>query len=174
MNVNVSAKQLALPDFAQIVQSALVASGLDPDGLNVEITESALMSNADLARATLVELRRMGVHIHLDDFGTGYSSLAYLRDFPIDALKIDHSFVGYSNPDVGLASIEIVRMIIALAQSLSLTVTAEGVETDEQHEQLRTLGCTNAQGFLFSRPVDALKAGAMIGTYFAGTPSACV
>jgi EAL domain-containing protein (putative c-di-GMP-specific phosphodiesterase class I) len=110
----------------------------------------------------------LGVHIHLDDFGTGYSSLAYLHHFPIDALKIDRSFVSDSkvcNSEGGLTSIEIVRMIVALAQSLSLAVTAEGVETDEQRKQLRALGCTNAQGYYFSRPVDASKASALITEY---------
>jgi diguanylate cyclase (GGDEF)-like protein len=160
MNVNVSAKQLATPLFARTVESALSASGLNPDGLNVEITESVLVTDADAARSTLGQLKRLGVHIHLDDFGTGYSSLGYLHNFPIDGLKIDRSFVSdskVSNSKGGLASIDIVRAIVALAQSLSLNVTAEGIETDEQREQLRTLGCSHGQGYYFSRPVEASK-----------------
>jgi diguanylate cyclase (GGDEF)-like protein len=152
MNVNVSPKQFTT-DFARTVESALLASGLSPDGLNLEITESVVINDANIARAALMQLRALGVHVHLDDFGTGYSSLAYVHNFPIDALKIDRSFV--SSSGAGLANIEIIRAIIALAQSLSLTVTAEGVETQEQYEQLRALGCTNGQGYYFSRPVDA-------------------
>jgi len=168
MNVNVSARQLATPLFARTVESALSESGLHPGGLNVEITESVLVTDADAARRTLGHLRRLGVHIHLDDFGTGYSSLAYLHNFPIDALKIDRSFVsgtGASDSKAGLMNIDIVQTIIALAQSLSLAVTAEGIETDEQREQLRAIGCTHGQGYYFSRPVDASKAGGLIAAY---------
>lgn len=122
------------------------------------------MDDAEQARTTLLRIRKLGVSIHLDDFGTGYSSLSYLRDFPIDSLKIDRSFVSTAadNATSGLASTEIVRNIIDLAQSLSLTVTAEGTETAAQVEALRALGCTNAQGFHFSRPVDALAAAGII------------
>jgi diguanylate cyclase (GGDEF)-like protein len=171
MNVNVSARQLASPGFANIVAGVLAASGLSSSSLNVEVTESVLVTDAEAGRLVLEQLRRLGVRIHLDDFGTGYSSLAYLHKFPIDALKIDRSFV--SGTDVGesaagLASIEIVRTIIALAQSLSLAVTAEGIETDEQREALRALGCTNAQGYYFSRAVDAHAADALIATHLNG------
>jgi diguanylate cyclase (GGDEF)-like protein len=165
MNINVSAKQLASRGFVRTMESALSTNGLDPDGINMEITESVLMDNPDQARAILMEIKSMGVHIHLDDFGTGYSSLAYLRDFPIDALKIDKSFVSSSNASnagATLASVEIIRTIVALAQSLALTITAEGVETDAQREQLRTLGCDRGQGYYFSRPLDASRAGAFI------------
>jgi EAL domain-containing protein (putative c-di-GMP-specific phosphodiesterase class I) len=168
MNVNVSAKQLMEPNFAEIMESALADSGVDPHALNMEITESILMENADHARSMLARIKCLGVQIHLDDFGTGYSSLAYLRDFPIDALKIDKSFVSRSDDDdlcAHLASVEIVRTIIALAQSLSLTVTAEGVETDRQRSELRALGCTRAQGYYFSRPVEASAAGAYIAQH---------
>ncbi len=173
MNINVSANQLTAPGFLQSVQMALADFELNPDGVNIEITESVLVDDAGRAGALLAQLRLLGLHIHLDDFGTGYSSLAYLRDFPIDALKIDQSFV--SNPkgksDTGLTSTEIVRTIIALAQSLSLDVTAEGVESAEQREQLRALGCTNGQGYLFSRPLEAPKAGALIAAYGDAIPA---
>jgi EAL domain-containing protein (putative c-di-GMP-specific phosphodiesterase class I) len=171
MNVNVSAKQLIEPNFAEIMESALVDSGVDPHALNMEITESILMENADHARSMLARIKRLGVQIHLDDFGTGYSSLAYLRDFPIDALKIDKSFVSRRDDDhVGayLASVEIVRTIIALAQSLSLSVTAEGVETESQRAGLRALGCTGAQGYYFSRPIEAAAAAAFIAEHALG------
>ena len=103
----------------------------------------------------------MGVKIHLDDFGTGYSSLGYLQRFPVDTLKIDRSFISMS----GRSSVdnpEIVRAIASLAKSLSMKTTVEGVETQQQAEELRLLNCTNAQGYLFSRPVDAATAGRLI------------
>ena len=166
MNINVSAKQLAAPDFIPTLENALARTGVAARNVNLEITESVLMTNADQARVTLARVRGLGLKIHLDDFGTGYSSLSYLREFPIDSLKIDRSFI--SGPDdgeaAGLASTEIVRSIINLAQSLSLSVTAEGTETAEQVEALRQLGCTNVQGFHFSRPVEASAATDMIAT----------
>ncbi len=166
INVNVSGKQLASPDFIATVESALATSGLRAESVHIEITESVLMHNAEEARATLTRIRKLGIQIHLDDFGTGYSSLSYLRDFPIDALKIDRSFVSTAKDEMtaGLASAEIVRTIIGLAQSLSLSVTAEGTETAAQVEELRDLGCTNVQGFHFSRPVEASAAATMISS----------
>ena len=160
INVNVSAKQLAVLSFSDTVERALSASGLQADGLNLEITESVIMDNADDARAILSGLRALGVRVHLDDFGTGYSSLTYLNKFTIDVLKIDRSFVG--NCETGVACPEIVRSIIALGQSLSIDVTAEGIETDDQLVQLRALGCTSGQGYYFSHPTDAFAAGALI------------
>jgi diguanylate cyclase (GGDEF)-like protein len=164
INVNVSGKQLASPDFIATVESALATSGLRAESVNMEITETVLMHNAEESRETLTRIRKLGIQIHLDDFGTGYSSLSYLRHFPIDSLKIDRSFVSTAKDDMtaGLASAEIVRTIIDLAQSLSLSVTAEGAETAAQVEALRDLGCTNVQGFHFSRPVEALAAATMI------------
>jgi diguanylate cyclase (GGDEF)-like protein len=164
MNINVSGKQLASPDFLAVLDDALAASGLPADRVNIEITESVLMENAERTRSTLTQIRRRGVRIHLDDFGTGYSSLSYLRNFPIDSLKIDRSFVSAAGDTAtsGLASEEIVRTIIGLAQSLSLTVTAEGTETLAQVEALRDLGCTNVQGYHFSRPVASGTAAGII------------
>jgi len=167
MNVNVSPKQFT-PDFPQIVEDALSTCGLSAAALNLEITESALINDGVVARAALTQLRALGVRIHLDDFGTGYSSLAYLQNFPIDALKIDRSFVSSSGP--GLANTEIVRAIIALARSLSLTLTAEGVETQEQRERLRGLACANGQGYYFSRPVDAAAAANLIASLASEIP----
>jgi EAL domain-containing protein (putative c-di-GMP-specific phosphodiesterase class I) len=164
MNVNVSSKQLTSPDFLATVESALAISDLRAECVNLEITESVLLHNAGDVRDTLRQIRQLGIQIHLDDFGTGYSSLAYLRDFPIDALKIDRSFVSTADNEAttGLASIDIVRSIIGLAKSMSLSVTAEGIETAEQVDELRGLGCTNMQGFHFSRPIEALAAASMI------------
>jgi diguanylate cyclase (GGDEF)-like protein len=174
MNVNVSAKQLAMPGFARTVAQALAASGLS-GGLNVEITETVLVTDADAARSTLAQLRQLGVSVHLDDFGTGYSSLGYLHNFPIDVLKIDRSFVsGGLTPgeNAGLASLEIVRTIVALARSLSLMVTAEGIETSAQCERLLDLGCTHGQGYYFSRPMDAWAAEAYIAASATGALAA--
>jgi diguanylate cyclase (GGDEF)-like protein len=164
MNINVSGKQLASPDFLPVLDHALTVSGLPADRVNIEITESVLMENAERTRSTLTQIRRRGARIHLDDFGTGYSSLSYLRNFPIDSLKIDRSFVSAAGDTAssGLASEEIVRTIIGLAHSLSLTVTGEGTETLAQVEALRDLGCTTVQGYHFSRPVASGTAAGII------------
>ena len=166
ININVSAKQLASPEFFATVESALARSGLRAESINLEITESVMLHNAADARQTLNRIRNLGIQIHLDDFGTGYSSLSYLRNFPVDALKIDRSFVSTADDEstAGLASADIVRSIIALAESMSLSVTAEGVETAAQVEALRDLGCTHMQGFHFSRPVEATAAASIIST----------
>ncbi len=170
ININVSAKQLLSPNFVDMVKHALAASHLSADCVNVEITETVLMENAEQGRIILLQLRELGVHIHLDDFGTGYSSLAYLRELPIDSIKIDRSFVSAATDTAtsGLASVEIVQTIIALAQSLALTTTAEGTETLVQVDALRGLGCTNAQGYYFSRPVDGTAAASIIKQAGAG------
>jgi EAL domain-containing protein (putative c-di-GMP-specific phosphodiesterase class I) len=166
MNVNVSGKQLESPDFLATVESALALSGLRAESINLEITESVLLQNAADVRETLRRIRQLGIQIHLDDFGTGFSSLSYLRDFPIDAVKIDRSFVSTAENEAtaGLASVDIVRSIIALAKSMSLSVTAEGIETATQVAELRDLGCTTMQGFHFSRPIEAVAAASMIAT----------
>jgi diguanylate cyclase (GGDEF)-like protein len=166
MNINVSGKQLESPNFIATIEGALATTGLGPERINLEITESVLLHDAEDVRETLRRIRKLGIQIHLDDFGTGYSSLSYLRDFPIDAVKIDRSFVSTAENGAatGLASVDIVRSIIALANSMSLTVTAEGIETAAQVDELRDLGCTNMQGFHFSRPIEAVAAAAMIAS----------
>ncbi|MBV9283570.1 MAG: EAL domain-containing protein, partial [Acidimicrobiia bacterium] len=133
------------------VDRALRESGLDPDRLWLEITESVLMEDADAAVAALERLRGLGVHLCVDDFGTGYSSLAYLRRFPVDALKVDRSFVAGLGKDPEDSAI--VEAVVSMAHSLRLSVVAEGVETDEQLARLRELGCELAQGFYFAAPV---------------------
>lgn len=153
MAVNVSKRHLAQADFVEGVEALLAQSQVDPERLCLEITESAIMDNALLATAKLQRLRQARIQLAMDDFGTGYSSLSYLHKFPFTALKIDRSFVNQIGNESGTT--EIVRAIVTLARNLKVMVTAEGVETKEQLETLRNLGCTHAQGFLISRPVDA-------------------
>lgn len=151
--VNLSARQFRHSDLASVVEHALVDTGLDARWLELEITESVVMQDAAQAVVTLGQLKAKGLTISVDDFGTGYSSLSYLKRFPIDALKIDRSFVRdiASNPD----DAAIARAIVTMAESLKLDVVAEGVETEEQLRFLRDHGCGLAQGFLFSKPVPA-------------------
>jgi diguanylate cyclase (GGDEF)-like protein len=165
INVNVSAKQFVSSGLLDHITQALARYRLDSANLHVEITESAIMSCAETATETLVELRRMGVEVQLDDFGTGYSSLGYLHRFPVAALKIDRSFVSTAGP--GIANVQIVHTITSLARSLGMQTTAEGVETPEQFEALRAVGCTNAQGFYLSRPLCAADAGRMVELFCA-------
>lgn len=152
MSVNVSAVQFAQPRLLEVVNRALAESGLRPQALTLEITESVIMHDAESAVGMLRALKHMGVKLSIDDFGTGYSSLSYLKRFPIDILKIDKSFVrslGVNDEDTA-----IVRAIMALAKSLRLMTIAEGVETERQVELLQREQCDRFQGFHFSRPVD--------------------
>jgi EAL domain-containing protein (putative c-di-GMP-specific phosphodiesterase class I) len=153
MAVNVSTLQFREGDVAELVKQALAESGLPPQFLELEITESVLMQRVDENAHVLQELRSMGIHISIDDFGTGYSSLSYLKRMPIDALKIDRSFVNDITEDGDGAAI--VSTIINLAHNLKLRAVAEGVETQEQADFLRARGCDEIQGFLVSRPVSA-------------------
>lgn len=151
--VNLSARQLAQQDLPQLVAGILGDAGLSPEDLEIEVTESTVMHDADGAAAALGRLKRMGVRITVDDFGTGYSSLSYLKRFPIDCVKIDGAFVrGLPH---GADDVAITRGVFAMAHSLRMTVVAEGVETQEQLAFLRQIGCDEAQGFLFARPMDA-------------------
>jgi EAL domain-containing protein (putative c-di-GMP-specific phosphodiesterase class I) len=149
--VNVSALQLRRRNFVSEVRTALGEAGTDGGGIDLEITESLLMSEVDESIRKLRELREMGMRIALDDFGTGYSSLAYLSKLPVDTLKIDRAFVHgmTENPD----DTSIVSTIISLGQGLRLKVVAEGVETEQQAQLLRLLRCDQVQGYLFSPPV---------------------
>jgi diguanylate cyclase (GGDEF)-like protein/PAS domain S-box-containing protein len=150
ITVNVSSRQLAQQNFMLIVEQALHQAGLKPCDLRLEITETALMDNPREAARLLRELREFGVKIYLDDFGTGYSSLSHLHKLPVDALKIDRSFVkSLLLPDRPA----IVESILALARTLKTSVVAEGIEDDVQARELERLGCTHAQGYLFSRPL---------------------
>ncbi|HEX9986158.1 MAG TPA: EAL domain-containing protein [Thermoanaerobaculia bacterium] len=153
MSVNLSARQFAQPDLVQQVRAVLAETGIDPACLQLEITESNAMQNAESSMFTLRELRALGVKIAMDDFGTGYSSLNYLKRFPIDTLKLDQAFVHDITSDTADAAI--VSAVIAMAHSLELTVVAEGVETAEQLEMLRQKDCDLIQGFYYSRPIPA-------------------
>ena len=152
ITVNVSSRQLMQHNFLRIVEQAVQKARLKPSDLRLEITETALMESPNLAAGMLRDLRDFGVKIYLDDFGTGYSSLSHLHKLPVDALKIDRSFVrSLVLPDRPA----IVESILALARTLNTSVVAEGIETDVQAHELERLGCTHAQGFLFSRPLSA-------------------
>jgi EAL domain-containing protein (putative c-di-GMP-specific phosphodiesterase class I) len=149
--VNLSAVQFGSPGLVGVIDAALAASGLSSDRLELEITETVLLTNSEVTLAMLYELRERGVTVSMDDFGTGYSSLSYLQSFPYDKLKIDRSFVKDIAESVG--SLNIVRAITALAKGLGMAVTAEGVETIEQRDALLAEGCTQMQGYLFSEPL---------------------
>ncbi len=152
ISVNVSGKIFARPDLARRVLSILEETGLDPHSLQLEITETVLMDHGDAAVAGLRELRDRGVQLHLDDFGTGYSSLSYLQMFSYDTLKIDRSFVSQLASG---GSNTIVQAIVGLGRMLNMNVIAEGVETAAQADRLRQMACPEAQGYWFSRPLDA-------------------
>ncbi len=158
--VNLSPVQFKSPHLIGSVTEALAASGLDARRLELEITESVLLQNSEATLTTLHELRAMGVRISLDDFGTGYSSLTYLRSFPFDKIKIDRSFV--SELATREDSMAIIRAVTGLGRSLGIITTAEGVENDVQLELLRREGCTQAQGYLFSRPRPASDVAMML------------
>jgi EAL domain-containing protein (putative c-di-GMP-specific phosphodiesterase class I) len=146
--VNVSPVQLKCETRALKIASALAASGLRASRLELEITEAVLIRDDEAALAILHQLRAIGVRIALDDFGTGYSSLSYLKRFPFDKIKIDRCFVS-DITEIGGSS-AIVQAVVNIAAARNMTTTAEGVETLEQKERLRTLGCTEMQGYLFS------------------------
>jgi EAL domain-containing protein (putative c-di-GMP-specific phosphodiesterase class I) len=148
--VNLSPLQLLHPSLVPMVVNALASAGLPASRLDVEITETVLMQNTATTLAALHRLRGLGIRISMDDFGTGYSSLSNLRSFPFDKIKIDRSFI-HGLPD-GEDSVAIVRAVAGLAKGLNMVTTAEGVETVAQMELVRRLGCTEMQGFYFSRP----------------------
>ena len=151
LSVNLSARQVAQSDLLDRIQSALATSRLSPHCLKLEITESVVMENAEAATLMFKQLRALGVQLSIDDFGTGYSSLSYLHRFPLNYLKIDRSFVSRLTTDNDNA---IVRTISTLARNLGMEVIAEGIETEEQYQQLKMLGCEYGQGYLFSHPVN--------------------
>jgi len=152
VSINLSGRQLAHPDLIDTVRRAIIGTGADPANLAFEITESVLLHDVDRAVATLEALRDLGVKLSLDDFGTGYSSLTYLCRFPVDALKIDRSFV---SEDRNINE-PIVAMILGLAGTLGLDVVAEGVETPLQRAELEHHGCDFAQGYLIARPIPSV------------------
>jgi len=159
ITVNVSSRQLVKQNFPRVVQQAVRQTGLKPADLRVEITETALLDSPGEAAVVLRELRDFGVKVYLDDFGTGYSSLSHLHKLPVDALKIDRSFV---NSLLLPGRPAIVESILALARTLNTSVVAEGIESEGQARELERLGCTHAQGFLFSRPLSTQAAEALV------------
>jgi EAL domain-containing protein (putative c-di-GMP-specific phosphodiesterase class I) len=152
ISVNVSGRQLQQPTFSSEVSAVLAATGLAPELLTLELTESVLMQDAEAAIAMLSELKSLGVRLAIDDFGTGYSSLNYLRRFPIDELKIDRSFVASLND--GPTQSAVVLSILRLSETLHLETVAEGIEEPSQLAVLRDLGADLGQGYLFARPLD--------------------
>jgi len=159
--VNVSGEQLLEPGFAETVVRALADSGLPAKRLEIEVTESIFLRDARLARQSLEEVMALGCSIALDDFGTGYSSLGYLRSLRFSTIKVDRSFVqgaAQGSPE----SLAIIRAVVAMAQSLDMTTTAEGVETPEEATMVRELGCSKIQGYYFGRPLEAVDAGRLV------------
>jgi EAL domain-containing protein (putative c-di-GMP-specific phosphodiesterase class I) len=164
VSINLSATQFKNRSLVPNVVNALGSSGLQPRRLELEITESVLMMDDEITVAMLYQLTSLGLTIALDDFGTGYSSLSYLQKFPFDRIKIDQSFIrGVAKSHDSMA---IVRAIAGLARSLNMTTVAEGVETEEQAERANREGCTEAQGYLFSRPIPAKKVSQLLGRGF--------
>ncbi len=153
MNVNLSVKQLGDPELVESVAGILAETGIPPESLNLELTESSLVSELESARDVLSRLQSLHVGLDLDDFGTGYSSFSYLRTLNFDALKIDRSFINRLESDS--ESRAIVETILNLARTLHMEVVAEGIETEEQLAKLVDLGCATGQGFLFSKPIAA-------------------
>ena len=156
MAINISARQFEQPDLVEQIVTRISHFEIPPESLHIEITESSLMSRVDGSAAVLQQLWDRSLRLHIDDFGTGYSSLSYLCRLPLHTLKIDRTFVdrmGEADSDL-----EIVKTIVRLAKNLNLSVIAEGVETKDQLNQLIELGCEEAQGYLFSRPVDSRAA----------------
>ncbi|MBX3288698.1 MAG: EAL domain-containing protein [Acidobacteria bacterium] len=153
VSVNLSGKHFEHPNLVEQVKEVVEQTKITPSSLKLEITESAVMDNAETAISTLKQIRETGIRVSIDDFGTGYSSLSYLHRFPIDTLKIDRSFV--NTMEEGSENGEIVRIILALARALKLDVIAEGIESIHEFHQLRILGCEYGQGYMFSRPLQA-------------------
>jgi EAL domain-containing protein (putative c-di-GMP-specific phosphodiesterase class I) len=160
--VNASAVQVGQPGLPDVVAGALDRHGVAPERITIEITETALIADPDGAATTLEALRDLGVKIALDDFGTGYSSLSSLKRYPLDTIKLDRSFIADLNP--GTRDAAIVGSLVAMAESLELATVGEGVETEEQREQLRALGCRVAQGYLFAKPLPPAEFARSFGT----------
>lgn len=156
MSVNLSSRQFSQPQLIERISHVLAEANLPPEALRLEITESALMENAESVTALLLRLRALNVQLYIDDFGTGYSSLSYLHRFPVNTLKVDRSFVRRLENEQG--SPDILKAIVTLAHNLGMDVTAEGVETAEQVATLEALRCKYAQGFFFAKPMDGAAA----------------
>jgi EAL domain-containing protein (putative c-di-GMP-specific phosphodiesterase class I) len=169
MSVNLSLKQIQHSDIVADVRDALDDSGLPAERLTLEITESVLMDDTELAVQRLCELKALGVSLALDDFGTGYSSLSYLSKFPVDILKMDRSFLQEGSTP---GSHSLATAVVGLGATLALEVVAEGIELPEQAESLRALGCDLGQGFHFARPMNAEASLAFISGHLQPAPDA--
>jgi EAL domain-containing protein (putative c-di-GMP-specific phosphodiesterase class I) len=155
VSVNVSPRQFRQPGtVVEQVREATQSSGIDPSLLVLEITESVLMQNRDAVRDDLVELQKLGVRVAIDDFGTGYSALSYLRDFPIDMVKMDQSFV--NDLSAGKGDQALVRSVVELGEALNMQIVAEGVERQDQLDHLSEMRCSIGQGYYFARPLDSI------------------
>ena len=168
LSVNYSGRQLKQPDQVKIVEKVIQKTGINPANLNLELTESVVMEDAESNINALRDLKAMGLSIAVDDFGTGYSSLSYLKRFPIDILKIDKSFIrdiSFNSDDEAIAS-----SIIAMAHTLRLSVIAEGVETNEQLAMLVEKHCDQAQGYYFCQPIAADELKRFILAYPSASP----
>jgi diguanylate cyclase (GGDEF)-like protein len=170
ISVNLSCKQFIQHDLARRVAAILRDTQLTPHHLRLEVTESHLMENSEMAITIMNDLRELGVQLSIDDFGTGYSSLSYLQRLPINYLKIDRSFINVMNANHENG--EIVKAIVMLAKNLQMEVIAEGIETEDQAARLVNLDCTLGQGYLFSKPTDAAQAEAILRDTPAFTPPA--
>jgi EAL domain-containing protein (putative c-di-GMP-specific phosphodiesterase class I) len=157
VNVNFASSQFAEEGVLATLLATIAEHGLRPADIVVEITESAAIGNIDRAAETLRQFRAAGLRVVLDDFGTGYSSLSCLHELPISGIKLDRSFIASERRHPA-----ILRAVVMLAEQLGLSVTAEGIETEPQYQQLRAMGCGYAQGYLFARPLDAEAAGALV------------
>ena len=151
--VNVSARQLDSDELIGDIEGSLARSGLEPAALTIEITETTLMRNAEQTARRLATIKELGVMIAIDDFGTGYSSLAHLQRFPVDALKIDRSFI--SGLKQNAEGETLIRTLVQLGKALSLDTFAEGIEQHDELSLLRSESCDSGQGFLYARPLDA-------------------
>jgi len=160
ISVNISARQLQQTGLVEEIAAVLRETRLEASALRLEITETVVMHDAPTTLAKLEALKALGVQLAIDDFGTGYSSLGYLKRFPVDTLKIDRSFVKGIGRDVEDSAI--VRAVITVAKSLNLSVTAEGIETADQLDQLRTLGCDHGQGYYFAKPMTSDRVPALL------------
>jgi EAL domain-containing protein (putative c-di-GMP-specific phosphodiesterase class I) len=166
LSVNVSGCQLDDPGFASTVEEVLDRTGMDPTALVLEITESEFIGESQSMAKALLDLKHLGIGLAIDDFGTGYSSLGYLHRLPVDILKIDGGLT--AEIEESPAALVIVTAIVELAHRLGLTVTAEGVENVRQRDELRAIGCDQAQGFLYARPAGASAIAALLGALQAG------
>ena len=162
VSINVSSKQLCDSGFSQQVIQILNQFSLSPDRLRLEVTESGIMENLDLAVLILQELRSLGIQIYIDDFGTGYSCLNRLHELPVDVIKLDRTFVNNMDSDSGE---QMISMIIGLANSLGAQIIAEGIETEAQQTKLQRMGCNQGQGYLFAKPLPAEEVLAFVTRY---------